>query len=79
MCLEVQGLLVKFLWNHAETNTVQTEKEIKIVVVGDFLIFRSGLKLLLESDISFKVVGEAPYGRRRIVGCKRSPPGYIPY
>ena len=33
--------------------------EIKIVVVGDFLIFRSGLKLLLESEESFRVIGEA--------------------
>ena len=32
---------------------------IKIVVVGDFLIFRSGLRLLLECEESFTVVGEA--------------------
>jgi NarL family two-component system response regulator YdfI len=38
---------------------VEAGVEIKIVVVGDFLIFRSGLKLLLESEDSFKVVGEA--------------------
>lgn len=35
-------------------------EEIKIVIVGDFLIFRSGLKLLLDVEDSFWVVGEAP-------------------
>lgn len=39
---------------------MESNGEIKIVVVGDFLIFRSGLKLLLESEEYFKVIGEAP-------------------
>lgn len=34
-------------------------KEIKIMLVGDFLIFRNGLKLLLETEKNIKVVGEA--------------------
>jgi DNA-binding NarL/FixJ family response regulator len=38
---------------------VETNGVIKIVVVGDFLIFRSGLKLLLECEESFAVIGEA--------------------
>lgn len=38
---------------------MEAHAEIKIVVVGDFLIFRSGLKLLLECEDSFRVIGEA--------------------
>ncbi|HEX6124134.1 MAG TPA: response regulator transcription factor [Pyrinomonadaceae bacterium] len=38
---------------------MEENEVIKIVVVGDFLIFRSGLKLLLECEESFTVVGEA--------------------
>jgi DNA-binding NarL/FixJ family response regulator len=34
-------------------------KEIKVMLIGDFLIFRSGLKILLEAEKSIKVVGEA--------------------
>jgi DNA-binding NarL/FixJ family response regulator len=33
-------------------------EEIKIMIVGDFLIFRSGLKLRLEAEKNIKVVGE---------------------
>lgn len=32
---------------------------IKILLVGDYLIFRIGLKMLIETEDSFKVVGEA--------------------
>lgn len=39
--------------------TVDPTREIKVVIVGDFLIFRNGLKLLLETAKDFKVVGEA--------------------
>jgi DNA-binding NarL/FixJ family response regulator len=35
------------------------KKEIKIMIIGDFLIFRNGLKLLLETENGFKVGGEA--------------------
>jgi len=35
------------------------KKETKIMVIGDFLIFRNGLKLLLETEKNFKVCGEA--------------------
>ena len=35
------------------------QKEIKVMVIGDFLIFRNGLKLLLETEKNIKVVGEA--------------------
>jgi DNA-binding NarL/FixJ family response regulator len=35
------------------------KKEIRTLIVGDFLIFRSGLKMLLESDSRFSVCGEA--------------------
>ena len=35
------------------------KKEIKIMIVGDYLIFRNGLKLLLETEDRFKVFGEA--------------------
>ena len=38
---------------------MESKKEIKIMVIGDFLIFRNGLKMLLESEESFKVTGEA--------------------
>lgn len=38
---------------------MSTLKEIRIMLVGDFLIFRNGLKLLLETEKSIKVVGEA--------------------
>jgi NarL family two-component system response regulator YdfI len=38
---------------------VESDERIKIVVVGDFLIFRSGLKLMLESEESFHMIGEA--------------------
>jgi DNA-binding NarL/FixJ family response regulator len=34
-------------------------KEIRIMLVGDFLIFRNGLKLLLETEKNIKVIGEA--------------------
>jgi len=38
---------------------VESTKENRIMIVGDFLIFRNGLKLLLSSESSFVVVGEA--------------------
>jgi DNA-binding NarL/FixJ family response regulator len=38
---------------------MDAKKEIKIIIIGDFLIFRSGLKLLLETETQFKVCGEA--------------------
>lgn len=38
---------------------MHTNGQVKIIVVGDFLIFRNGLKLLLESESDFSVVGEA--------------------
>jgi two-component system, NarL family, response regulator DegU len=38
---------------------MDAKKEIKIMIVGDFLIFRNGLKLLLETEDGFKVSGEA--------------------
>lgn len=38
---------------------MEAKKEIKIMVIGDFLIFRNGLRLLLETEKSFKVCGEA--------------------
>lgn len=38
---------------------MDAKKEIKIMVIGDYLIFRNGLKLLLETDKSFRVCGEA--------------------
>lgn len=34
-------------------------KEIRIMIVGDYLIFRNGLKMLLETEKNIKVVGEA--------------------
>jgi DNA-binding NarL/FixJ family response regulator len=34
-------------------------KQIRVMIVGDYLIFRSGLKLLLETEPSIKFVGEA--------------------
>lgn len=40
-------------------NIMDAKKEIKIMVIGDFLIFRNGLKLLLETEKNFKVCGEA--------------------
>ncbi|MBA3599948.1 MAG: response regulator transcription factor [Acidobacteria bacterium] len=38
---------------------MDTQKKIKVMVIGDFLIFRNGLKLLLETEKNIKVVGEA--------------------
>ena len=38
---------------------MEGKENIRIFVIGDFLIFRSGLKLLLESEDFFQVVGEA--------------------
>lgn len=36
-----------------------TENSIKLLIIGDFLIFRSGLGMLLEAEKNFKVIGEA--------------------
>lgn len=36
-----------------------SKNEIKVMIVGDFLIFRNGLKLLLETENNIKVIGEA--------------------
>jgi len=38
---------------------MDTQKKIKVMIIGDFLIFRNGLKLLLETEKNIKVVGEA--------------------
>jgi two-component system, NarL family, response regulator DegU len=38
---------------------MDAKKEIKVMIVGDFLIFRSGLKLLLEREDKIKFIGEA--------------------
>lgn len=37
---------------------MEAPKEIKVMIIGDFLIFRSGLKLRLEAEKNIKVVGE---------------------
>ena len=39
---------------------MDAKKEIRVGIVGDFLIFRSGLKLLLEREDKIKFVGDAP-------------------
>lgn len=38
---------------------MDAKKEIKIMIIGDFLIFRNGLKILLDNEKGFKVSGEA--------------------
>jgi len=38
---------------------MDTKKEIRVMIVGDFLIFRSGLKMLLETENKIRVGGEA--------------------
>lgn len=38
---------------------MDAKKEIRVLVIGDFLIFRNGLKLLLETESDLKVAGEA--------------------
>lgn len=38
---------------------MNAKKEINIMIIGDFLIFRNGLKLLIEAEKGFKFVGEA--------------------
>ena len=38
---------------------MNARKEIKVMLIGDFLIFRTGLKLLLEAEKNIKVSGEA--------------------
>ena len=38
---------------------INARKEIKVMLIGDFLIFRTGLKLLLEAEKNIKVSGEA--------------------
>ena len=53
---------------------MEAGREIKIVVVGDFLIFRSGLKLLLESEETVEVVGEAADLRDALVVSANSRP-----
>lgn len=53
---------------------METNGVIKIVVVGDFLIFRSGLKLLLECEESFTVIGEAADLREASAVIKESRP-----
>lgn len=53
---------------------MEANEEIKIVVVGDFLIFRSGLKLLLECEESFKVIGEAADLREALTVVATSQP-----
>lgn len=42
-----------------EGRRVKSNEVIKIVIVGDFLIFRVGLKLVLKARECFEVVGEA--------------------
>lgn len=53
---------------------MEAGREIKIVVVGDFLIFRSGLRLLLESEETFEVVGEAADLREALTASSSSQP-----
>lgn len=38
---------------------MDSKKEIKLMIIGDFLIFRSGLKMLLEAEKAITVSGEA--------------------
>ncbi len=38
---------------------MDAQKEIRVMIIGDFLIFRSGLKMLLETESAIKVSGEA--------------------
>ncbi len=38
---------------------MDAKKHIRVMIVGDYLIFRSGLKLLLETEEEIKFVGEA--------------------
>lgn len=38
---------------------MNAQNEIRVMLVGDFLIFRNGLKLLLETEKKIRVVGEA--------------------
>ncbi|MEZ5428793.1 MAG: response regulator transcription factor [Pyrinomonadaceae bacterium] len=37
---------------------MESNDKIKIMIVGDYLIFRNGLKMLIESRKDFKVIGE---------------------
>lgn len=37
---------------------MQESKLIKLMIIGDYLIFRNGLKQLIESESGLKVVGE---------------------
>jgi len=41
------------------TTIMDTKKEVRVMIIGDFLIFRNGLKMLLEKENYMKVVGEA--------------------
>lgn len=52
--MEVSGFNFRYV-----ENAMDAKKEIKIMIIGDYLIFRSGLKLLLETEKDIKVVGEA--------------------
>ncbi len=38
---------------------MDARNEIRIIIVGDYLIFRNGLKMLLETEKNIRVVGEA--------------------
>lgn len=47
------------------------------MIIGDFLIFRSGLKLLLETEDKFKVVGEAASLREAEAGIDKIKPDVL--
>lgn len=48
--------------------------QIKVMIVGDLLIFRSGLKVLLETHANFKVAGEAASLEEASEQIKRTQP-----
>jgi len=48
-----------------------TEKKIKMLVVDDHTVVRTGLKMLLNNDAQFEVIGEAADGIQALELCSR--------
>jgi two-component system response regulator NreC len=55
-------------------NTLETVKHIRILLADDHNVVRRGLKLLLESQPDFSVVGEAADGRQAVEQAERTKP-----
>lgn len=50
---------------------------IKILIADDHLIIRQGLRLILETENDFELVGEAPDGNEALTLCKKLKPDVV--